>query len=168
MRKIMVLLLGTAALNSACAAPFAVHGRPYGSVLPRAPLTDVVGRWDNVMMLPPGSRLVVLLMDGTRAEGAITAASATALEVMVAAGEVALPADRVARVDRINDSSRLRSSLSGAVHGVGAVGLLGLLSGQLPPARVFAGAGLAGADVGIHANPEPGAETIYVASRFRR
>lgn len=168
MRKIMALLVGAAALNSACAAPMAVHGRPYGAVSARAPLTEVIGRWDNVMMLPPGSHVVVLLMDGTRAEGDIAAASATALKVTVAAGDVELPVDRVARVDRINDSTRLQRAVSGAVHGLGAVGLLGLLSGQLPPPRVFAGAGIAGADMGIHANREPGAETVYVAFRLRR
>ena len=166
MRRTIPLLVALAALNAACAAPFTVHGRPYGSVAPRTPPPDVTGRWDNVMMLAPGSHVVVLLMDGARAEGTVTAASATGLTVLVAAGPTELAAERVARVDRV--SSRTQSGLSGALHGLGAVGVAGLLGGRVPPARLFAAAGVIGAEAGIHAAPGGGVETIYVARQVRR
>lgn len=128
---------------------------------------EVIGRWDNVMMLPAGSRVHVLLLDGGRAEGDMRSASINALNLTVASGDVEIPSEKVARVDRITGSDRVRRGLSGAAHGAGAVGLIGLLAGRVPPSRVFAAGAILGGDAGVHSVPA-GNETIYVAPQLRR
>jgi hypothetical protein len=51
---------------------------------------------------------------------------------------------------------------------VGVVGLLGLLVGKAPPARIFAAGAIAGADAGYHSAMPGGAQTIYLAPQVRR
>ena len=170
-----LIVVTVATLTSACAP---IHG--YGLMShprgwPNAPvagpslnLATVTGRWDNVMMLPAGARVVVLHMDGTQAEGDVVAASATSVTLAVASGRVEIAADAVARVDRLGATGRLRRSVSGAAHGAGAVGLIGLIAGTAPPARLFAAGAIAGAEAGAHAPVGSGPQIVYLATQIRR
>ena len=174
MRAMLVAMLA-AGLSTACAPMYGSYGaprvRPWSSSARQGPslnLATVAGRWDNVMMLPTGARIHVLQMDGARAEGDIVSATSNALRIIVAAGEIEIAADNVARIDRVAESERKRQTLSGAAHGVGVVGLLGLLVGKAPPARIFAAGAIAGADAGYHSAMPGGAQTIYLAPQVRR
>ena len=171
---VRAMLVAMVAVGSTACAP--VHGG-YGrsglrawSSAPEAPINvaGVTGRWDNVMMLPRNARIHVLRMDGARAEGEIVSASAAALKLIVAAGEVEIPADEVARVDHLSGSVRKSQALSGAAHGAGLVGFLGLLAGEMPPARLFAAGALAGGEAGYHAGAPGGPRTVYLAPQLRQ
>jgi hypothetical protein len=70
------------------------------------------------------------------------------------------------RVDRLAGGTRsaVKDAARGAAFGAGVVGVLGLIAGHAPPARVFA----AGAIIGAEQNVElgslaRGATTIYLA-----
>lgn len=173
--RAVITVIAVAALSAACAP---IHG---SGPLPRARgwsaapvagpsfnLAAVTGRWDNVMMLPVGARVMVLQMDGTRAEGDVVAAAAGSVTLAVASGRVEIPADAVARVDRLGASDRLRRGLSGAAHGAGAVGVLGLLVGRMPPARMFAAGTIVGADAAAHTPGGSGPQIIYLARDLQR
>ena len=88
MRRALVIALIAAGSSSGCAPMYAGMGRPYARTAPSPPSYEVIGRWDNVMMLPAGARVHVLLMDGGRAEGYIRAASVTTLKLSFAAGDI--------------------------------------------------------------------------------
>jgi hypothetical protein len=167
-RLISVMILALAGSSAACVPLYGTPARSYLRA-PAAPAAvDVTGRWDNVMMLPRGARVHVLLMDGTRVEGAIVAASSGAVRLALAAGEVEIAPDRVGRVDRTAASDQVGRGLSGAAHGAGLVGVLGLLAGRVPPPRVFAAGAILGAEGGIHAGVAVTPQTIYLSPQLRR
>lgn len=173
-RAVLVVMV-VAGLSTACAPAYGRYGAPglRGWSQTPAPgpsmnIAAVTGRWDNVMMLPTHAQIHVLRMDGVQAEGEILAATATALKLLVAAGEVEIPVDDIMRIDRVSGSGKKRGVLSGAAHGVGLVGFLGLVAGQVPPARLFAAGALAGAEAGYHAEVPNGPHTIYLAPHLRR
>jgi hypothetical protein len=120
------------------------------------------------MMLPPRARVDVLLMDGGRAEGDLLAATAGALRLAVAAGEIEIAVEKVARVDRTATSDGVRRGLRGALHGAGGIGVLALLTGRNLPARQYAAGAILGAEAGIHSPTPPGSRTVYVAPQLRR
>ena len=173
MRNALMLLV-VAGMNVGCAplhagAPPYAAARSYVRPVP-APVSsmEVVGRWDNVMMLPARSRVHVLLLDGGRAEGDIVAASPTVLKLTVAAGEIEIAVENVARVDRTVTSDGVRRGLRGALHGAGAVGVIALLTGHTPAARQYAAGAILGAEAGIHSPAPSGSQTVYVAPQLRR
>lgn len=175
MFRAVLVVIAVAGLSTACAPMYGRYGGPglrgwsHTSMPgPSMNAAAVTGRWDNVMMLPRHARIHVLRMDGSQAEGAIVSATAATLKLSVAAGEVEIPADDVARIDRVSASAKKRQALSGAAHGAGLVGFLGLLAGQAPPARLFAAGALAGAEAGYHAGVPGGPHTVYLAPQLRR
>jgi hypothetical protein len=169
MRNAALMLLAVAGLSVGCAPIYGDPTRSYVRAVttPLSP-TDVVGRWDNVMMLPERERVHVLFMDGGRAEGEIVSASAIALKLAVAAGEIEIAVENVARVDRTATSDGVRRGLRAALHGAGGIGVLGLLTGHSPPARQYAAGAILGAEAGIHSQIPSGSRTVYVAPQLRR
>src|SRR5688572_13028147 len=173
MRAALVVVMA-AAMSSACAPMFSPYGAGRGGWARKAapdPAVDVVaivGRWDNIMMLPKDASVRVLRMDGSQAEGDVVRATMEAVRLLVASGEVDIPAGEVIRVDRVNPSNRRRQILSGVAHGIGFVGFVGLLAGEPPPARLYAAGAIAGAEAGIHAGGPVGPQTIYLAPQVRR
>ena len=125
-----------------------------------------IGRWDNVMMLAPGSTVQVLMADGAMATGAVTGASIGSLRVRVASGDVDLPAADVIRVDRLKapGAGPVRNGVEGAAWGAGIVGLAGLIVGRMPPPRLFAAGAVIGANQSIQfGRMGPEAMTIYLS-----
>ena len=175
MGRAVLVVIVAAGLSTACAPMYGGYGRPGVRAWPHTPspgpsmnVAAVTGRWDNVMMLPKHARIHVLRMDGIQAEGEIVSATATTLKLIVAAGEVEIPADDIARIDRLSGSAKTHQVLSGAAHGAGFVGFLGLLTGQVPPARLFAAGALAGAEAGHHGGAPAGPHTVYLAAQLRK
>ena len=168
MRNAALIVLVAAGMSVGCAPLYSGAGRPYGRAASApSPAIEVVGRWDNVMMLAPRARIHVLLLDGARAEGDILSASSSALKLAVASGEVEIAVEKVARVDRTANSDGVRRGLRGALHGAGTIGVLALLTGRGLPARQYAAGAIVGADVGYHSSA-PGSQTVYVAPQLRR
>ena len=173
--KKLLLILPLIGLVASCAYPVqSLQGVYAGQrpMNPRAPgpqfsLASLpVGRWDNVMMTAVGTPLLVLMMNGTTATGEVVAATNDTLRLRVASGEVTFAAADVMRVDRLAGGARsaVKDGARGAAFGAGVVGVLALIAGQAPPARVFA----AGAIIGAEQNVEfgklaRGATTIYLA-----
>jgi hypothetical protein len=124
-----------------------------------------IGRWDNVMMLAAGTPVQVLLMDGRIATGLVRGADSASLTLKVASGDIELASARVMRVDRLAaPQSAVKDGARGAAFGAGVVGVLGLIAGKVPPARLFAAGGI----VGAYNNVEVGAATrrnavVYLA-----
>jgi len=173
--KKLLLMVPLIGLTAGCAYP--VQSLPGAYVgqrpnYPRAPGPQVnlaslpIGRWDNVMMTAVGTPLLVLMLNGTTATGEVVAATNDTLRLRVASGEVTFAAADVMRVDRLAGGTRsaVKDGARGAAFGAGVVGVLALIAGQAPPARVFA----AGAIIGAEQNVEfgslaRGATTIYLA-----
>lgn len=164
----LIVVLGgcaypTSSVSSAYRPQYPMRPAPYGPQLNLASLP--VGRWDNVMMTAVGTPLFVLMMDGHMASGEIVSATSDALRLHVASGEVELLASEVMRVDRVaTNRDVVRDGARGAAFGAGVVGVLGLIVGHVPPARLFA----AGAIVGANQNVQDSlaahrATTIYLA-----
>ena len=174
MRKLLVVLpwalIATACVPAAYLGqqmPFGypAAGASYGPAVRIQEAAPPVGRWDNVMMLAVATPVQVLRMDGGIATGRVVAADNSTLRLQVASGEVELAAAEVMRVDRLEGAgSVVRDGAKGAAVGAGAVGVLGLVAGRVPPATLFAAGGIAGAytnaELGISAR---GAATIYLA-----
>ncbi len=127
----------------------AVRVAPYASrratVEASAP---AVGRWDNVMLLPAGTVVQVLMFDGRKPAGPMASADGATVRVVTASGEVELPMEGVMRVDRLPaPASRAygTAAVQGAATGAAAVGFFGLLVGHLPPARILAAGAAFGA-----------------------
>ena len=151
MRKLLVIvpLVG---LSTACVYPAQSLSRPYPgqSVMyprPVGPQVDVaslpIGRWDNVMMSGVGTPVMVLTMDSRTASGEIVTATSDTLRLRVASGEVEIAAADVMRVDRLAGGPRelVKDGARGAAFGAGVVGVLGLITGHVPPPRLFAAGG---------------------------
>lgn len=156
--------------TSACAYPGMYGPRmapPHQRTImaPQGPASPV-GRWNNVMMLDPGVPLRVLRMDGTRADGRFHSASPAVLRV--SAGDTALEIAQtdVARVDRLThfgDDARAETA-RGAAVGLGTVGVLGLITGRMPPPRHWAAGAIAGGyAAGQSQMLVAGPGTIYLA-----
>src|SRR3990172_8142723 len=179
MKRLMALtLLGAAAATAAACVPggYPMRGvpgpygmaRPYPSIYGAPPASIAVGRWDNVMLLPPATPVLVLMMDGRKAGGQFLSADAVTVKVLTPSGEVALAASDVMRVDKVpGEASRdyVNAGARGAAVGAGLVGVAALFAGHLPPARVFAGGAILGAgqslsDTAVVRTPV----TIYLAS----
>ncbi|MBA3886040.1 MAG: hypothetical protein H0X67_09955 [Acidobacteria bacterium] len=155
---------------SACAYPGMYGPRmapPHQRAMmaPQAPASPV-GRWDNVMMLEPGVPLRVLRMDGTRADGRFRSASPTVLRVSAVDTALEIAHADVARVDRLThfgEDARAETA-RGAAVGLGTVGVLGLITGRMPPARHWgAGAIVGGYAAGQSQMMVAGPGTIYLA-----
>jgi hypothetical protein len=141
-----------------------MYPRPIG---PQLDMTSLpIGRWDNVMMSGVGTPLMVLMMNGKTASGEVVSATSDMVRLRVASGEVEIAAPDVMRIDRLVGRTRdaVKDTARGAAFGAGVVGVLGLVAGHVPPARLFG----AGAIVGGYQNYElaglaRGATTIYLA-----
>lgn len=125
-----------------------------------------IGRWDNVMMLAPGSTVQVLMADGAVTTGRVAGASIGSLRVRVASGDVDLPAADVMRVDRLKEpgAGPVRDGVKGAAWGAGIVAVTGLIVGRMPPPRVLAAGAAIGANQGVqYGRMGPDATTIYLS-----
>jgi hypothetical protein len=176
-----IIPFAAAALTTACVPMYggpAMRGMPpaylshppaYGPSIPVAGAPAAVGRWDNVMMLPYGAAIEVLSADGQRTSASFVAATTAFVRVQSVAGEAEIPAEAVVRIDRWlggpeGTRSVTRDAARGAAVEAGAIGVIGLLVGRMPPARTFA----AGAIVGGYDNAQAGralrqAVIIYLA-----
>jgi hypothetical protein len=125
---------------------------------------EVAGRWDNIMMLAPGTPLRVLTMDGIVTEGRMVTASSKALRFSAGQAEIAVAMHDVARIDRGNETDEAAQGARGAIYGAAFVGWLGLLGGRMPPPRAFAAGAIAGASLAAgNAAARPGPGTLYLA-----
>src|SRR5215212_6923065 len=111
-----------------------------------------IGRWDNVMMSGVGTPLMVLMLNGKTASGELVNATSDTVRLRVASGQVEIAASDVMRIDRLVGPTRdaVKDSARGAAFGAGVVGVLGLVTGHVPPPRLFG----AGAIVGGFQNYE--------------
>nr|MDP9323165.1 hypothetical protein [Acidobacteriota bacterium] len=155
--KKLLLIVPLIGLTAGCAYPVQSLPGAYAGqrpMYPRAPgpqfnLASLpIGRWDNVMMTAVGTPLLVLMMNGTTATGEVVAATNDTLRLRVASGEVTFAAADVMRVDRLSGGARsgIKDGARGAAFGAGVVGVLALIAGQAPPARVFAAGAIIGAE----------------------
>jgi hypothetical protein len=73
---------------------------------------------------------------------------------------------RVDRAELGKMNSALRDGAKGAAVGAGAVGVLGLIAGRMPPPRLFAAGAVLGGynEIALAAAPDRGAVTVYVAA----
>jgi hypothetical protein len=181
--KSLLVIVPCAALAAGCAVPIQTLAGAYpgGYVNPYAqrpmyprpvgPQVNLaaslpIGRWDNVMMSAVGTPLLVLMMNGTTANGALVAATSASVRLHVAAGDVELQAADVMRVDRLSGGAGdvVKDGARGAAFGAGVVGVLGLIAGHVPPPRLFAAGGIIGAEQNIEvAKLARGSTTIYLA-----
>lgn len=174
--KKLVLVLLPLTLSAGCAMgayPLAAGGyRHRAAYAPRADTPSVaaplpVGRWDNVMMLEPGTPVKALTADGVVTTGEVVGATIQILRISNDSGEVSLAMTDVTRVDRLagqGSGGRVREGVKGAAVGAGTVGVLGLIVGHVPPPRMFIAGGIAGAYAGTEvAAVVPGPGTIYLA-----
>jgi hypothetical protein len=121
-----------------------------------------VGRWDNVMMMPVGAVVQVLLIDGSRPAGSVVSAAVDRVRIHTAAGDVDLPSRDVMRVDRqvAPVRSAVQDGARGAAFGAGVVGVLGLIAGRVPPPRLFLAGGIIGAYQDVELNRHSGGASI--------
>lgn len=174
MRKLLALAALAVATTGCVPAPYhgptTPFGYPAGSMrgpgVRLQPAAQPFGRWDNVMMLGVGTTVQVLTMDGGLASGEVIAADVRRLRLKVAAGEVDLAFGDVMRVDRVEAAgSTTRKAARGAAIGAGAVGVIGLIVGRVPPPRMFAAGGIVGAYNELQSTAMIGGPaTIYLAS----
>ncbi len=171
MKKLLIVLIPSL-LTTACApamygmAALSARSRHAEHRYERPAEPSPVGRWDNVMMLEPGTPLKVLTMDGTVITGNFITANNRTLRLDTPNIE-ALAMTDVMRVDRLGAPSKtvVREGAKGAALGAGVVGVAGLMLGVAPPPRVFAGGAILGGYMGAaDAAGAPGRGTIYVAS----
>jgi hypothetical protein len=158
MKRVM-LLLPLIAIAGGCVYPptsmsgnyagqYPMHPRPYGPQVSFGVLP--VGRWDNVMMTAVGTPLFVLMMNGNTASGDVVSVTDETLRLHVASGDVDLAAAKVMRVDRVSTRRDVvKDGARGAAYGAAVVGVLGLIVGHVPPARIFAAGGIIGANQNV-------------------
>jgi len=170
MKKLMMILIPVM-LTTGCApglytAAAMTRPRPAARIHVERPAEPPpVGRWDNVMMLEPGTPVKVLTMDGTVVTGRFLTANTVTLRIE-SAQTTSLAVANVMRVDRLGTAPGIvaREGAKGAALGAGVAGVIGLLVGVAPPPRVFAGAAVIGAYQGAAgAAGIPGPGTIYLA-----
>jgi hypothetical protein len=173
MRKRIAVMWFLALVTTACSPAGYPLGTPFNSfgsrrVGPAYALETAlpVGRWDNVMMLPAGVLVQVLLMDGSLAAGPIVSATVDRVRVHTASGDVELPSKDVMRVDRQVGPVKgaVRDGARGAAFGAGVVGVMGLIGGRMPPARLFLAGGIVGGQQNVELNRlAAGASIVYLA-----
>lgn len=175
--KKFLLIIPLALGAAACVPVYGSYGPPGGYPPPfyRAPYqltpsvnSGPVGRWSNVMMLPPGAEIAVVTDEGRLTLGSFMAATNAFVRMTSRSGEVEIPAGAVTRVDwtRGGRNTIARDALAGGALGVGAVGLLGLAGGHMPPARLFAAGAIFGAYESTQWDRQVNAQstvTIYLA-----
>jgi hypothetical protein len=173
MRKRLIVMWLLTLGTMACSPAGYPLGTPFNSLDSRrigpayqipAPLP--VGRWDNVMMLPPAALVEVLLMDGSLAAGPIVSAAVDHVRLRTASGEVDLLAKDVMRVDRQARPTEgaVRNGARGAAFGAGVIGVIGLVAGKVPPARLFLAGGIVGGQQNIELNRlGAGSSIVYLA-----
>lgn len=158
-----VVLAGLTLTCAACAPMPYQAGRypgPYAPVNPyafRAPRPEAqagpaVGRWDNVMLLPAGTPVQVLMFDGRKPGGEVSSADGDTLRIVTPSGQVELPRSDVMRVDRLPPPAAQdygKAAGLGAASGAAIAGVVGLLVGHMPPAHVVAASAMMGAGAGV-------------------
>lgn len=162
---LMLAIVGTTACSPAfyAAAGLAPPHHRQVHIINTAPAPSPVGRWDNVMMLEPGTPLKVLKSDGTVVTGRFLASNIGTLRLD---GMDAIAMVDVMRVDRAGTAPGIlaKEGVKGAALGAGVAGVAGLIFGVTPPPRVFAGTAIVGAYQGAaQAAGTPGPGTIYLA-----
>ena len=172
MKKLLIILvpsiLTAGCVPSLYTAAAMSRSRP-GSPLhhERVVVPPPIGRWDNVMMLDPGTPLKVLTKDGTVINGRFVTANTATLRID-SDQTTSLAMVDIMRIDRLGTASGTvaKEGVKGAAVGAGVAGVAGLLFGVRPPPRVFAGAAVIGAYTGAaEASATPGPGTIYLAER---
>jgi hypothetical protein len=173
MTKRIVVMVSLTLVATACSPagyPMGTAFNPYGyqrtGPTYQVPAQLPVGRWDNVMMLPVGALIQVLLIDGSKPAGPIVSAAVDRVRIHTAGGDVELPSRDVVRVDRqiAPVRSAVQDGARGAAFGAGVVGVLGLISGRVPPPRMFLAGGIIGAEQNVELNRlAGGASIIYLA-----
>ncbi len=161
------LILAAMLMTSACSPMMYGYRPPHYSrraAPPVEPPIAVAGRWDNIMMLPPGTPLKVLTMDGVVTTGRMAIASARMLRLSAGQAEVNIAMPDVARIDRGSTTDQAGQTARGAVYGAAFVGWLGLLAGRVPPPRSFLAGAIGGASLAAGAAAVPaGPATLYLA-----
>jgi hypothetical protein len=125
-----------------------------------------IGRWDNVMMLAPGSTVQVLMASGAVTTAEVIKASTYDLRIRTVSGDLDLPVADVMRVDRVKGpgNQAVRDGVEGAAWGAGIVGVAGLVIGRMPPPRLFAAGAVIGASQGVQlGRMSAGPATIYLS-----
>ena len=158
---LFVLLLAGPAL-SGC-APYLAPAAPGIGRYPLMPpglatsvdlSASVRGRWDNVMRLPSGAVIDVLVMDGPSRHGRTGGADGHTLWLTEDGHEVAIPRGEVVRVDLVDlpgseATAVAKRAARGAALGMGAAALIGAVlgGGAWPPPAVSLRAGAAAGGV---------------------
>jgi hypothetical protein len=173
MTKRIVVVVSLTLVTTACSPVGYPVGSAFNSYSHRriGPTYEVpaplpVGRWDNVMMLPVGAIVQVLLIDGSRPAGTIVSAAVDRVRIHTASGDVELPSRDVMRIDRPVGPMRsgVQDGARGAALGAGVVGVLGLIAGRVPPPRLFLAGGIIGGYQNVEQNRlSGGASIIYLA-----
>ena len=149
------------------AGGYPVHRPTYAQPVPIQGGSLPIGRWDNVMMLAPGSTVQVLMASGAVATAEVISASTSDLRIRTVSGDLDLPVTDVMRVDRVKapgNGGAVRDGVEGAAWGAGIVGVAGLLVGHMPPPRLFAAGAVIGASSGVHlGRMSAGPATIYLS-----
>ncbi len=171
-KRIVVMVFLTVATTACSPAGYPVgtafnsYGRGRIGPTYEVPAPLPVGRWDNVMILPVGAFVQVLLFDGSRAAGTIVSAAVDGVRMHTVSGDLELPFSDVVRVDRQAGSMRsgVMDGARGAALGAGVVGVLGLIAGRVPPPRLFLAGGIIGAYQNVELNRlSDRASLIYLA-----
>jgi hypothetical protein len=137
--------------------PLTIPGRVH-QARPSSPSLPI-GRWDEVMRVPPRSIVDVLTADGVPKVGAVVAADAHQVTVHVGGIDVRVGRAEVIRVDLVDNAGSevgaiARSAARGALLGVGAAALVGAVVGAEiwpPPGALLRTGAAAGAVSGGHA-----------------
>lgn len=160
-----------------CVPVYGSYAGPAGYQPPsyRAPYTPApsasaapVGRWSNVMLLPRGAEIAVVTDEGQLTLGSFMTATNAFVRLASKAGEVEIPAHAVTRIDwtRGGRNTMARDAVAGGAFGAGAVGLMGLAGGRMPPGRLVAAgaifAAYESAQLGRQLNAQS-TVTIYLA-----
>lgn len=175
MRCIVVLL--AAVLTTACspllAPPFGPSGFRTAARYHR-PEPPVIGRWDNVVGIRPGTAVGIVVADGSVRTGTFIKAALRSLQLQVDGGTQELARADVLRVDVLAD--RAGTGTAGEIAAGAAKGALGLggvlmaipylATGDVivPPARFWGlGAVVGGLDAAEKRRAQTGERTVYIA-----
>ena len=174
MKKLLVLPLSILATGCVAAGypmrppagAYPVQRPMYAQPAPIQGASLPIGRWDNVMMLAPGSTVQVLMASGAVATAEVIRASTSDLRIRTVSGDLDLPVTDVMRVDRVKGpgNGAVRDGVKGAAWGAGIVGVAGLVIGHMPPPRLFAAGAVIGASQGVQiGRMSAGPATIYLS-----
>ena len=154
----MVLLVAATVVSTGCSALMYPRGYQPGGFAPRpyrGPATVAepvpVGRWDNVMRLPPQTVIDVLTRDGRANVGDFVDADEQYVRLLIARTEVPISRLDVVRIDLVDlpgSTTRAvaRRAAGGAILGVAGALLFGAVLGgdAWPPPGALVRAGAAG------------------------